>query len=46
MLKGAIIGLGQIGYEIDKDPNRNLNWSHAEVYFLISEALMSSQAKQ
>jgi len=32
MLKAAIVGLGQIGYKIDADPNRNLIWSHAEAY--------------
>ena len=30
--RAAIIGLGQIAYQIDKDPSRNIIWSHAEAY--------------
>lgn len=32
MLKAGIIGLGQIGYKIDEDLNRDLIWSHAKAY--------------
>lgn len=28
----GIIGLGQIAYSIDKDPNRKIIWSHIKAY--------------
>jgi predicted dehydrogenase len=30
--KSAIIGVGQIGYKIDFDPNRKFIWSHSKAY--------------
>lgn len=32
MYKVGIIGLGQIAYYIDKDPNRKIIWSHIKAY--------------
>lgn len=32
MYKVGIIGLGQIAYFIDKDPNRKIIWSHVKAY--------------
>lgn len=32
MYKVGIIGLGQIAYHIDKDPNRKVIWSHIKAY--------------
>lgn len=32
MYKVGIIGLGQIAYHIDKDPNRKIIWSHIKAY--------------
>ena len=31
MYKVGIIGLGQIAYFIDKDPNRKIIWSHINI---------------
>ena len=32
MYKVGVIGLGQIAYHIDKDPNRKIIWSHIKAY--------------
>ena len=32
MYKVGIIGLGQIAYSIDKDPNRKIIWPHMKAY--------------
>lgn len=32
MYKIGVIGLGQIAYSIDKDPNRKIIWSHIKAY--------------
>lgn len=32
MYKVGVIGLGQIAYHIDKDPNRKVIWSHIKAY--------------
>ena len=36
MYNVGIIGLGQIAYHIDKDPNRKIIWSHIKAYQYIN----------
>ena len=37
MYKVGIIGLWQIAYHIDKDPNRKIIWSHIKAYQKIAQ---------
>ena len=37
MYKVGVIGLGQIAYHIDKDPNRKIIWSHIKAYKKIAK---------
>ena len=37
MYKVGVIGLGQIAYHIDNDPNRKIIWSHIKAYEIISK---------
>lgn len=41
MYKVGIIGLGQIAYSIDKDPNRKIIWSHIKAYQSIAKTEIS-----
>ena len=40
MYKVGIIGLGQIAYHIDKDPNRKIIWSHIKAYEKIESRIL------
>ena len=42
MYKVGIIGLGQIAYHIDNDPNRKIIWSHIKAYKNIDKTKITS----
>lgn len=42
MLNVGVIGLGLIAYDIDKDPNRNIIWSHIKAYQHINDVNITS----
>ena len=41
MYRVGVIGLGQIAYNIDKDPNRKIIWSHIKAYQSIEKCKIS-----
>ena len=42
MYRVGVIGLGQIAYNIDKDPNRKIIWSHIKAYQSIAKCKISA----
>ena len=42
MYRVGVIGLGQIAYNIDKDPNRKIIWSHIKAYQSIEKCEIST----
>ena len=42
MYRVGVIGLGQIAYNIDKDPNRKIIWSHIKAYQSIEKCKISA----
>ena len=42
MYRVGVIGLGQIAYNIDKDPNRKIIWSHIKAYQSIEKCEISA----
>lgn len=41
MYRVGVIGLGQIAYNINKDPNRKIIWSHIKAYQSIEKCKIS-----